>query len=137
MADHGRARIRPRQRHQAQRLGGAGAGRQQAAPAARPRRLLPHAQRRRQLAVITGAMDFSNQTVLVVDQGLYVHIAEKLAESFGRVLYYCNGWRAAFPLSARYNVGAGIEGVQRVSNPWEYVDAADLIVFPDTYFGGE
>ncbi len=82
-------------------------------------------------------MDFSNQTVLVVDQGLYVHIAEKLAESFGRVLYYCNGWRAAFPLSARYNVGAGIEGVQRVSNPWEYVDAADLIVFPDTYFGGE
>ncbi len=82
-------------------------------------------------------MDFSNRTVLVIDQGLYVHIAEKLAESFGRVLYYCNGWRSAFPVSERFNIGAGIDGVERISNAWEYIDDADLIVFPDTYFGGE
>ncbi|HEV3111878.1 MAG TPA: hypothetical protein VGY99_15430 [Candidatus Binataceae bacterium] len=77
-------------------------------------------------------MDLSNQTVLVIDQGLYVHIAEKLAESFGRVLYYCNGWRSAFPVSERFNIGAGIDGIERIANPWEYVDGADLIVFPDT-----
>ncbi|HEY2107871.1 MAG TPA: hypothetical protein VGH29_18885 [Candidatus Binataceae bacterium] len=62
-------------------------------------------------------MDFSNQTVLVIDQGLYVHIAEKLAESFGRVLYYCNGWRSAFPVSERFNIGAGIDGIERIANP--------------------
>jgi hypothetical protein len=82
-------------------------------------------------------MDLSNRTVLVIDQGLYVHIAEKLAESFGRVLYYCNGWRSAFPVSERFNIGAGIDGIERISNAWEYIDDADLIVFPDTYFGGE
>jgi hypothetical protein len=82
-------------------------------------------------------MDVSSQIALVVDQGLYVHIAEKLGETFGRVLYYCNGWRSAFPVSERFNIGAGIEGIERVANPWEYVDAADLIVFPDTYFAGE
>ncbi len=82
-------------------------------------------------------MDFSNRTVLVIDQGLYAHVAEKLAESFGRVLYYCNGWRSAFPVSERFNIGAGIDGVERISNPWEHMDDADLIVFPDTYFGGE
>jgi hypothetical protein len=81
-------------------------------------------------------MDFSNRTALVIDQGLYVHIAEKLAESFGRVLYYCNGWRSAFPVSERFNIGAGLDGVERIVNPWEHVDRADLIVFPDTYFGG-
>ncbi len=82
-------------------------------------------------------MDFSNLTALVIDQGLYVHIAEKLAESFGRVLYHCNGWRSAFPVSERFNIGAGLDGIERVANPWEHVDDADLIVFPDTYFGGE
>lgn len=82
-------------------------------------------------------MDFSNLTALVIDQGLYVHIATKLAESFGRVLYYCNGWRSAFPVSERYNVGAGLDGIERIANPWEHVEGADLIVFPDTYFGGE
>jgi hypothetical protein len=82
-------------------------------------------------------MDFARNTVLVVDQGLYVHVAERLAESFGRVLYYCNGWRSAFPVSERFNIGAGLEGVERVANLWEHVESADLIVFPDTYFGGE
>src|SRR5579885_3383625 len=82
-------------------------------------------------------MDFSRNTVLVVDQGLYVHVAERLAESFGRVLYYCNGWRSAFPVSERFNIGAGLEGIERVANFWEHVESADLIVFPDTYFGGE
>jgi hypothetical protein len=82
-------------------------------------------------------MDFSNQTALVIDQGLYVHVAQRLAQSFGRVLYYCNGWRSAFPVSERFNIGAGIEGIERVENPWEHVEGADLIVFPDTYFGGE
>jgi hypothetical protein len=81
--------------------------------------------------------DFSRATALVIDQGLYVHIAEKLAESFGRVLYYCNGWRSAFPVSERYNIGAGLDGVERIANPWEHIDAADLIVFPDNHFGGE
>ncbi len=82
-------------------------------------------------------MDFSKQTALVIDQGLYVHVAQRLAQSFGRVLYYCNGWRTAFPVSERFNVGAGLEGIQRVPNAWDHVENADLIVFPDTYFAGE
>jgi hypothetical protein len=82
-------------------------------------------------------MDFSARTALVIDQGLYVHVAEKLAQSFGTVLYYCNGWRSAFPLSQCFNIGDGLPGIQRVENPWDHVERADLIVFPDTCFGAE
>lgn len=82
-------------------------------------------------------MEFADKTALVIDQGLYVHVAEKLAESFGRVLYYCNGWRCAFPISEGFNIGAGLEGIERVENAWNHIEEADLIVFPDTYFGAE
>lgn len=82
-------------------------------------------------------MDFADKTVLVWDNGLFVHVAEKLAESFGRVLYFCNAWRSTFPTSALFNVGNGLPGIERVESPFPFIEAADLIVFPDVGFGGE
>lgn len=79
---------------------------------------------------------FEHQTVLVWDQGLYTHVAAKLAEQFGTVLYYCD-WRSAFPYSGRAMIGLGLPGVTRVRNGWDHVDQADLIVFCDCYFSAE
>lgn len=78
--------------------------------------------------------DFSGKTVCVVDNGLFVSIAEKLSESFRRVLYWMP-WVNGFPKSNQLIVGEGIEGIERIRYLWDHVDEVDLFVFPDVYFG--
>lgn len=78
--------------------------------------------------------EFSDKTVCVVDNGLFVSIAEKLSESFGRVLYWMP-WVNGFPKSNQLIVGEGIEGIERIRYLWDHVDEVDLFVFPDVYFG--
>ncbi len=79
----------------------------------------------------------ADKTALVIDQGLYVHVAERLALEFGHVFYFCD-WRSAFPVPARHHIGYGLApNIQPVINPWLYMDQADVVVFPDVYFGGE
>lgn len=82
------------------------------------------------------AKQFADKIALVVDQGLYVHVGEKLAEDFGHVLYYCD-WRSAFPYSGRAHIGLGLKDITTVRNPWDHIDDADLIVFPDCYYSSE
>jgi hypothetical protein len=79
-------------------------------------------------------MDFSNKTVLIVDNGLFTELAVTLSKSFGRVLYFFP-WMGAFPKSNSMMIGTGIPGVERIRNFWDYTDEADLIVFPDIYAG--
>jgi len=79
-------------------------------------------------------MNFEDKTILVYDQGLYPFVAEKLAESFGRVLYFAE-YRRAFPSSKDWQIGSGLIGVERIDNPWDYYDEIDLWIFPDVYHG--
>lgn len=79
---------------------------------------------------------FADKVALIWDQGLYTHIAEKLADDFGQVLYFAD-WRSAFPYSGRAHIGLGLKDITVVRNPWDHVDDADLIVFPDVYFSSE
>jgi len=75
-----------------------------------------------------------DQTALVWDNGLFVHVAIKLREKFGKVLYggpYVN----AFPKSNATLIGDGIEGIDRILDIETWEDKADLIVFPDVMFG--
>lgn len=77
--------------------------------------------------------DLSKKTALVVDNGLFVLWAQKLAETFGKVLYF-SPWVDAFPKSNYLIVGDGLPEIERVKSIWEYTDAADLVVFPDVYY---
>jgi hypothetical protein len=75
-----------------------------------------------------------SKSVLVLDWGMSVEMALKLAEKFGKVYYYTN-WQDAAPTSGKALIGRGLEkfGVYKVDYFWDYVDKVDLICFFDTY----
>jgi hypothetical protein len=75
-------------------------------------------------------MNYKKKSVLVVDNGLFLHFAESIAESFGTV-YYWSPWVCSFPKSNSLIVGQGVPGVTRVKSIDEVVDDVDLIVFLD------
>lgn len=82
--------------------------------------------------------DFRRKTVLVYDTGgLFPHVAIKLAESFGTVLYYVPWSGAGFPTSARRLPGVDLPGVTRVYSWLNYVKDIDLAVFPDIFTWSE
>lgn len=78
-------------------------------------------------------MKFKDKTVLVVDHGIFLPIAQRLARDFGTVLYY-SPWEKAFP-TVRDCIGEGFKGITRVESMWGY--DLDLAVFPDIGFGPE
>lgn len=77
--------------------------------------------------------NLKNKSVLIVDNGLFVEIAPRLARDFGQVMYYMP-WANAYPRSASTVVGEGLDGVERVLSFWDRVPDADVVVFPDLYF---
>lgn len=79
--------------------------------------------------------DFSSKSVLIVDNGLFVDCAPLLAKFFGKVQLYCP-WENAYPKSTSLRVGHGLENVEKVDSLWPHAMTADLVVFPDLYFGG-
>jgi len=79
-------------------------------------------------------MDYSNKTVCIIDNGLFIELAVTLSKSFGKV-YYHTPWVNAFPQSNTRLVGTGISGVERINHYWSIKDDVDLWVFPDIYCG--
>ncbi len=75
-----------------------------------------------------------NKSCLVWDRGLYLCIAQRLSESFGKVYYYIPQANP-YPNSAKAQIGVGLDGIERVHNFWDIIDKVDLIVFPDCYDG--
>src|SRR2546429_7239206 len=71
-----------------------------------------------------------NKTVCVVDGGLYVSLAQRLAREFERVLYFCDV-QQPFPKAGPAVIGDGIDGVERINELWKYRNVVDLWVFPD------
>lgn len=78
--------------------------------------------------------EYARRTCLVYDNGLYVHLAERLAQDFGRVFYYST-WEQPFPRSNAIRIGDGIPGVTRINSIWPVIDQVDLFVFPDIFHG--
>jgi hypothetical protein len=81
--------------------------------------------------------DLSTKTVLFYDYGLFICIAEKLAEKFGKVYYY-TPWKNDFPTYETAWIGRGARGgVERIKDFFEVLDKLDkentLIFFPDIY----
>lgn len=79
--------------------------------------------------------EYKSRRVLVADNALFLHVALKLAESFGHVDYWTPSVNG-FPKSNLALPGDGFadQGVHRVIDFWTVKDAADLIVFPDVMF---
>lgn len=82
-------------------------------------------------------MKLSDLTCCVVDKGVFVHVAQHLADTF-KTVYYWSPWEEAFPMVAKGIVGDGYrENLIRVSNFWDVKDETDLFVFTDVGFAGE
>lgn len=80
--------------------------------------------------------ELSNKTVLVVDNGLFVSLAIRLAQDFDKVYYCCPSWVDAFPKMNKAMIGHGYDEIEVVDDVFgPHFDDIDLFVFPDVYFG--
>ena len=86
------------------------------------------------MQTIPQKVDLSKKSCLFYDNGLFIELAIKLSKTFGKVYYY-NPWKSGFPKRNLAQVSMGVEGLENVLNFFDYVDQADLIVFPDVYDG--
>ena len=77
----------------------------------------------------------SQLTACVIDNGLFLPLARRLAPRFGRMLYFSE-WRDGFPTLNKRIVGDGFDEIERVDDFWEYRDEIDLFIFPDIYRSG-
>ena len=81
------------------------------------------------------AVDLSNKTATVIDNGLFVELAIRLAreDGFGTVNYW-SPYECAFPRWNEYDIGRGFPGVTRLDSPWQAIGVKDNTwIFPDTY----
>lgn len=77
----------------------------------------------------------SDVTAVVVDHGIFLPIARRLARDFRKVYYFTPGEKA-FP-TVRDCIGDGFDDIERVDDIWKVKAEADLYVFPDVGFAGE
>lgn len=81
--------------------------------------------------------DFSKLAARVIDNGLSVSFAERLArkpDGFGRVEYFCP-YASGFPTPNLAKIGTGFGGVERIYKFWDDVESVDLFIFLDVGFG--
>src|SRR5580698_1004795 len=83
--------------------------------------------------MLQGMSGFADKSVLVVDSGLYLHVAVKLAESFGTTLLFVPWTGNGFPSSKQRQIGTGIPDVTRVYSVLSDAKEADLVVMTDVY----
>jgi hypothetical protein len=76
-----------------------------------------------------------NKKALVIDYGLFTEPALRLLRDCAEVKYY-SFWERAFVDDLSSKIGEGFDGLERVDNPWPYIDKADFIFVPDTLSGG-
>lgn len=79
--------------------------------------------------------DISQLTVCVVDHGLGIPVAQRLArKGFGRVLYCCPN-PEGFPTINRCIIGYDMEGIEKVESFWRVKKDIDCFCFPDIGMG--
>lgn len=79
-------------------------------------------------------MQTNKLTALVVDNGLFVGFALRIAPAFKELLYW-SPWQSAFPKSNQLLPGDGFDEMTRVKHLFDAIEKADLIIFPDVYYG--
>jgi hypothetical protein len=79
--------------------------------------------------------DLSSKSCCVIDNGLFVELAIRLAreDGFGEVGYW-SPYESAFPRWNEYDVGRGFPGVTRLDCWSQWIGKPDITwIFPDTY----
>ena len=76
---------------------------------------------------------------LVLDHGLFIELALRLAHELDDTVGYFSPWASAFPNPQDQLLGTGLEdfGVKRVDFPWELFETSeepDIYIFPDLLF---
>jgi hypothetical protein len=74
--------------------------------------------------------DTKDLTVCVIDSGLFLPVAQRLARSVKRVLYFSPSGEA-FPTINRRIIGDGYADIERVKRMWAIKNEVDLWVVPD------
>lgn len=77
----------------------------------------------------------SDIVACVVDHGIFLPVAEKLAQQYKHV-YYWSPWDKAYPTVRDWMIGEGFENLTRVESVWDVKKDCDLFVFPDIGFSG-
>ena len=80
-------------------------------------------------------MNLSTKTVCIVDNGLFVSFARKIAPAFGRCLYH-KPFQSAFPRTNDLSPGRGFDELEWCEQPLLIADEIDLWVFLDLYSSG-
>lgn len=76
-------------------------------------------------------LGIGNKSILVLDGGSYVAIAERLGRDVSEVNYFLPFFCSDLKV-ARSHIGEGIDGVNTIYDFWNHLDA-DLIFCPDAY----
>jgi hypothetical protein len=81
------------------------------------------------------AKKLSDIVCCVVDQGLFVDFACKLAETYKKVYYHNPSVATQFPVMQVGEIGRGFKGITLVRSWEEVLDECDLCAFPDINHG--
>jgi hypothetical protein len=73
-------------------------------------------------------------TACVVDTGIFLHVARRLARDYKKV-YYWTPWETSFPKLKDAVLGDGYPDITTPESIEEVVDECDLFVFPDIGYG--
>lgn len=79
------------------------------------------------------------ERLTVVDNGLFTELAVRLARETTQPVKYAVQWEGEFPFINDRFLGAGLENVQRIEDPYlnRVVDDTDVYVFPDIFHAGK
>jgi hypothetical protein len=79
-------------------------------------------------------METKSLVALAIDNGLFSDFCLTIAPAFKQFLYW-TPWQSAFPKSNQLLPGDGFDEMERVKYLWDAIEKADLIIFPDVYYG--
>lgn len=77
---------------------------------------------------------YSKQRWRFFDLGLFIHLAQRVAQDVGTVEYF-SPWVSAFSKPHQTKLGEGVPGIKRIQYFFEDLDSVDCFVFPDVGFG--
>lgn len=80
--------------------------------------------------------DLSRQVCVVLDHGMFVEVALRLARDVGKVYYVDPCAEQAFATIDHAIIGDGFEEIERVPEIWNVLDKVDFCVFPDVLHAG-
>lgn len=79
--------------------------------------------------------EISELTACVIDHGLFLPLAERLAKEYERVLYW-SPYEEGFSTIKKACFGDGYRDIERCVDPWKQKNEIDLFIFPDVEHSG-